>query len=952
MIWYGRYIDDILIIWSSDVAAIPDFCTYINENSLNLRFTLNHEVSMVSFLDLHLMGDNEGCCVKTATFRKKTAVNSILHASSCHPSHVTRNLPTGEMVRARRNCSADPDFRREICEISSRLQARGYQSRDIERGINIASNKNRALLISPSYNKTQGTQKTPDSPVVFCTKYSLEYKRICNIIHKYMPIVLCDPAFQGVFPTGYKCISRRAPTIGQSISPSLFSTQQKSQPTWLRYMGSYRCGHNSPGFKEYRHILSFIFAINDVNDDPTILPNITLGYHLYDSCSNVNKVIKDVLQIMSGHSVTAPNYSCMEHGTLAGYIGDLQSATTLPMAQLVGMFGYTQVSYGARDSALSDRRLYPHFFRMVQNNEVQYAALVKLLMYFKWNMVCIFTTDDDIGERDLRLLSAELKKSGMCIELTHILTNDLKNTLLQSTFSVPLHECTGEERFTNLTHYFVDGIPHGVNTAVRMIAHALDDMHKALLRSGKYNEENGIHLYRKKQMLKMIKEGGMEESSHMPGSRMDVLLEKEDLDEELRHYMKLMCIYDPEAGRLCFNNKGEIPEHLEILNCITKIQYNGKKKLIQGFTLDVGAFDETLPPDQQLNISSLNIKWNNNKIPYSRCSEKCFPGFRKAVIEGNHICCYDCIACSEGEISNIYDAENCEKCFSTEWPNETRDKCIPKIIEFLSYETDVVAYVFLLFSILSSIVVLIIIIIFIFFRNTPVVRANNRNLSFILLVSLKLSFLCIFLYIGKPEDTTCMFRHISFGIIFTVVLSSILAKTIMVCIAFKATTPGSYWRQWIGVRLPNAIVLVFSSLQVLNGILWLSFSPPFQEEDMDSYPGKIIIQCNEGSRLAFYFMLGYMGFLAAVSFVLAFMVRTLPDMYNEAKYITFSMLVFCSVWIGAIPAYLSSKGKSMVSVEVFAILASGNGILFCIFLPKLWNLLTKPELNTRRLLVK
>ncbi|XP_069832163.1 vomeronasal type-2 receptor 26-like [Dendropsophus ebraccatus] len=204
--------------------------------------------------------------------------------------------------------------------------------------------------------------------------------------------------------------------------------------------------------------------------------------------------------------------------------------------------------------------------------------------------------------------------------------------------------------------------------------------------------------------------------------------------------------------------------------------------------------------------------------------------------------------------------------------------------------------------------------------------ANNRNLSFILLISLMFSLLSVFFFIGRPVDITCMLRQIFYGVFFTVAVSSVLAKTIIVCIAFKATRPDSPWRKCVGVKLPYTVVLVCSSIQILNAVIWLSLSPPYQEYNLD-YPGKIIIQCNEGSVLAFYLMLGYMGFLAAVSFVLAFLVRTLPDIYNEAKYITFSMLVFCSVWICAIPAYLSSTGKHMVTVEIFAILASGGGIL-------------------------
>ncbi|XP_077136060.1 vomeronasal type-2 receptor 26-like [Ranitomeya variabilis] len=336
-----------------------------------------------------------------------------------------------------------------------------------------------------------------------------------------------------------------------------------------------------------------------------------------------------------------------------------------------------------------------------------------------------------------------------------------------------------------------------------------------------------------------------------------------------------------------------------------------------------------------------------SEVPVSRCSDPCSPGSWKKVKPTIHTCCYDCIPCSEGEISNITDSEICMKCQNDKWPFEKRDQCLPKVMEFISYENDTMASVFSCISVFGCLVTGFTFGIFISYRDSPIVRANNRNLSYLLLVSIFLSFLSVFLFLGRPNDVTCRLRETSFGFFFSVAVSSLLAKTVMVCVAFKSTKPGSAWRKWLNVKLPYTIVLLCSSLQVVICVFWLSISPPFQDLDTESYPGILIIQCNEGSDIWFYSMLGYLGLLAAVSFVLAFMVRTLPDSFNEAKYITFSMLVFLSVWISMIPAYLSTRGKNMVAVEIFAVMASSAGLLGCVFFPKCFIILFKSGMNKK-----
>ncbi|KAM3936931.1 vomeronasal type-2 receptor 26-like [Leptodactylus fuscus] len=415
---------------------------------------------------------------------------------------------------------------------------------------------------------------------------------------------------------------------------------------------------------------------------------------------------------------------------------------------------------------------------------------------------------------------------------------------------------------------------------------------------------------------------------------------------QLHHFLTLM-----KQSQDSSNSAPYFDEYRETVHSYKIINYFYKDK-VTTLNVHVGNFTPWDVEGQQLHVDDQAIVWKHTaEVPVSRCSESCLPGNRKQPRETIHTCCYDCVPCSEGEISNITDSDNCIICPSDEWPNEKRDRCHPKIMEFISYQNDTIASVFSFLSVFGCLVTTLIFGIFIIYRDTPIVKANNRNLSYLLLVSIILSFLSVFLFLDRPDNITCRLRETTFGILFSVAVSSLLAKTIMVFVAFKSTKPGSSWRKYLGVRLPYTIVLLGSSTQAVICVLWLSISPPFQDLDTQSYQGKIIIRCNEGSVIGFYSVLGYLGLLAAVSFLLAFMVRTLPDSFNEAKYITFSMLLFCSVWIAMIPAFLSTKGKYTVAVEIFAVLASSAGLLACVFFPKCYIILFRSEMNTKTALL-
>ncbi|KAM9330256.1 vomeronasal type-2 receptor 26-like [Gastrophryne carolinensis] len=758
-----------------------------------------------------------------------------------------------------------------------------------------------------------------------------------------------------------------------------------------------------PIAKVFADLLIFNIMVHAINEK-RILPNMTLGYFICDNCGDATQTVYNILHILSGYNEEAPNYSCSNQGEVIGFVG-----SNVAMAELLGIFGYLQISYGTTDPVSNIHNTNSYF--NIAHSSIEMDAIILFIKAFGWNWIGIMMSSDDNAESKLQEVTREFTKYGICIAYIVKLTTDIKtnqgklNIILKSTARVMLVFGTFLLEFNQLMDLDVilqnitliiheswifnfvlsNSFSHIINgsfiltTVKRQNSKLIGALNNISRKSypGDPILENIYYFYfgctdinpETKEMFQSrfkdfvnsekvcsddyYKLGRLLMGIHFPSyyyvsSAVYILAhaahEMQKLEpsgshryrNKLQKYIRRLNFLKGENGNLYFKTE-ELYHSLHLIQFTIFLEEDASYK--QTF---FAKFSKSPSGSINFQMNPERIVWNDGKKnpkllkPGGPHRWSSFRERATAIVVPTGY---------QGE-----DNENCQRCPDEEWPDERKVKCISKRFEYLSYEEDPLAPSIAVISFVGSVITAIVLKIFISFWDTPVVKANNRTVSIILLTSILLSFLCVFLFLGRPVDITCMLRQVSFGISFSVAVSCVLAKTIIVCIAFKSTKPGSYWNKWVGIQLGNYIVIICSSVQALICVIWLSASAPYQEYDMFSYSGKIIVQCNEGSVTCFYMMLSYLGFLAAVSFVLAFMVRTLPDSFNEAKYITFSMLVFCSVWIAMIPAYLSTRGKYMVAVEIFAILSSSAGLLGCLFSPKLYFIVMKPELNSRQLI--
>uniref|UniRef100_A0A670J6P3 G-protein coupled receptors family 3 profile domain-containing protein n=1 Tax=Podarcis muralis TaxID=64176 RepID=A0A670J6P3_PODMU len=666
--------------------------------------------------------------------------------------------------------------------------------------------------------------------------------------------------------------------------------------------------------KGYQHIVALAFAVKEINEDPHILPNITLGFRLYDSYSNARSTYLATLLLLSMVKKFVPNYICDVESYLAGVIGGLDSEISFYAATVLDIFKIPQLIYGSAP-VMNDKSPGLPFYQMAASEALQYEGILSLLLHFRWTWIGVIATDNENGERFVQTISPMFTNSGVCFafieripdfsfisEMYGLLERaaNIQDKIFSSKANVVV---TSGESYSMANFRWLpylskrDDLINNVKSKVWIITAQVEFASFVFQRnwdSGVFNGAIAFEIHFR----------------NPPGFHQYVVHRNPsstDGDGFIRDFWQQAfgCVFpdittDKVEGNIC---TGE--EKLENLpGSFFEMSMTGHSYSIHCAVYAMAHALHAINPKDQVKKHKLHhflrsISFNNTAGDV-------------VFINQN------------GEAASSLDIVN--------WiifPNQSLHRVRVGRIDpqappdqKLTLDEDAITWHR--------------------WFNQPLSVCTERCLPGSSKKVKEGQPPCCYDCIPCPEGKIANQDGKEKNLIKWVHLIERCQE-----VKFQKKI-----EVIICVSLPHCPSDIGGSSSSNNNLYSLATSPPYPDVDMYSMTEEIILECNEGSVTMFYCVLIYMSCLATVSFAVAFLARKLPDSFNEAKFITFSMLVFCSVWLSFIPSYLSTKGKYMVAVEIFSILASGGGLLGCIFSPKCYIIILKPELNNREQLIR
>ncbi|XP_052649333.1 taste receptor type 1 member 1 [Harpia harpyja] len=765
---------------------------------------------------------------------------------------------------------------------------------------------------------------------------------------------------------------------------------------------------NTAAFKSHGYCLSqaMRFAVEEINNSSTLLPNVTLGYDIHDTCSepaSLHATLRALARKGGREVEVLPTFRRYEPEAVA-IIGPDSTRLAVTTAAILGIFLVPEISYEASLATLSLKRLYPSFLRTIPSDRQQVKAIFLLLQHFGWTWVALLGSDNAYGRDGLDALHKLLTTSDVCVayqgiipvnkdasspelhNLVRILTDTRVNVTVvfsNRQSARPFFEVVVQRNVTGMvwvgsedwslaqTIWQVPGI-QSIGSVIGMSVENTESPMLERFESWKMAEESAA-----------AERAGSPEAGGGAGGSAQLYCTQRCTGCHLLATAPNM--YDAQASFNVYSAVYAVAHGLhDLLGCASGACSKGKvypwqllQKIKQvNFTLyksrisfdangdickgyDIVTWDWSSPswafnvigtfrvnPDR-LSIDQGKIPWHtkDRQAPTSVCSEACQPG-EKRLQQSRHRCCFSCVACPSGTFLNRSDLYGCQSCRVEEWAPARSEACFNRTTEFLSW-SEPISWALLIPTILLMLLMAGLAVLFALNASTPVVKSAGGKMCFLMLGSLACACSSLFCYFGEPTRQACLLQLPLFAISFTVFLLCVATRSFQIVCIFKlnARWPALY-EAWLRRRGPVLFVATGTAAQAVLCLAAEAASPSVPHRDYGVAAERVVLECTSSAGASRMVAVAYTVLLSVCCFVLSYMGKDLPASYNEAKCLTCSLFLHLACAAAVLCTQGAFRGREAAAVQVLGALCTLGALLGGYFLPKAFVILLRPRLNT------
>uniref|UniRef100_A0A3P9HGL8 Taste receptor, type 1, member 2a n=1 Tax=Oryzias latipes TaxID=8090 RepID=A0A3P9HGL8_ORYLA len=737
----------------------------------------------------------------------------------------------------------------------------------------------------------------------------------------------------------------------------------------------------------YRRFQMMRFSVEEINNSSSLLPNVSLGYQMFDHCSDIHS-FPGIFKLLSVNDLIRP-WEDVSTGlpNVIGVVGPFTSTHALSIAPIFMSNLFPMVSYGCSGSVFSKKNLYPSFLRTVHSNKDVINAIVGIILNFNWRWVAFLYSDDDFGKDGLEQFKNKIEDSEICLAFYKAINvnTDYPQVFKQieeqnikvivvfapKVYAEAVVESAVQLNVTNKVWIADDGwslnkkLPSmngiqnigtvlGVAQPVVTIPGFTDFIYSAISQTDGGDTEQKMFCNQKCNCSNLSVNSLLNAD---PSFSFPVYAAVYAIAHALHNTLR--CGSDRCQKNITVHPHMILEElkksNFTLLNQTVQFDENGDPKFgslsvvfwnSSGNAEEVGSYH--FQSSIQLSINKTKMKWfTNGEVPTALCSPECLAGYAKKA-NGMHKCCFSCEICKTNTYVNITeDPFKCISCKDTEWAAEGSTSCLPRLLEYVSL-TDIGAVLTMVLEGLLLGLTVSVSVVFAINYNTPVVRSAGGPICFLNLSCLSLCSISVFFYFGVPTPASCVLRYFPFILFYTVCLACFVVRSFQIVCIFKisAQIPNIHiwWVKYHGQWLLISAAFMFQALS-----LTISFccDPPRPYNETLWYPEQIILSCNLNIQ-ASCFSLFLLVSLCCLCFIFSYMAKDLPKNYNEAKAITFCLLLLICTWVIFITEYMLYRGKYIQIFNALAVLSSLYSFLLWYFLPKCYIIIFQPDKNTQQ----